>query len=199
MPDCARFCAFACSIPPHFCLWRICGATTEKAPQRNYLVASDLAPETRNATPPSFMFQYPPSHLNTRCLAVSNCLNGRFLSLTSQLSPFVAFCFQLWPIVVFCRQLSTALAFVFVAFCGLLLLLVASCGLLRLFVASSRTVAICRECPRLSQTVPPSPNLSPVVPDCPILSHFVPATTFFNSEAQRCTEFFLTFSCFEVP
>ena len=59
--------------PPHFCLWRICGATTEKAPQRSYLIAPDLAPETRNATPPSFMFQYPPLNPLPRAKFHSSC------------------------------------------------------------------------------------------------------------------------------
>src|SRR5216683_1919694 len=57
--------------PPHFCLWRICGATTEKAPQRSYLIAPDLAPETRDATPPFFMFQS--GTVSTDCGGATRC------------------------------------------------------------------------------------------------------------------------------
>jgi hypothetical protein len=38
------------------------------------LISNTLASKSREASPHSFMFQYPPSHLNTRCLVVSNGL-----------------------------------------------------------------------------------------------------------------------------
>jgi hypothetical protein len=72
MPNCPRFCAFACSIPT-FWLWRICGARTKKAPQRSCLIAPDLAPKTRDATPPFFMFQYPPVDPLPRAKFHSSC------------------------------------------------------------------------------------------------------------------------------
>jgi len=157
--------------------------SSRNTPPAISLISKTLVPKSREASPHSFMFQYPPNRLQH---ARSSCLH---LSLS------VAFCLQLFPVVAFrsffvanCLQLSL----VFVAFCGLLLLLVASCGLLRLFVASSRTVAICRECLRLSQSVPSCPRVSDSV-------RFCPGNNFFNSEAQRRTKFFLTFSCFEVP
>jgi hypothetical protein len=60
--------------------------------------------------------------------------------------------------------------------------------LVAFFGKESLTVAICH------QSVPDCLNLSPSVPNCPLLSHL-----HFSSEEQRYREFFLTFSCFEVP
>ena len=75
-----------------------------------------------------------------------------------------------------------------VAFCCLLWPFVAFCGK-------------SRQRRNLSPSVPDCINLSPSVPNCPILSAcpILSRPTLFSSEAQRCTRFFLTFSCFEVP
>jgi hypothetical protein len=179
--------------PPHFCLWRICGATTEKAPQRNCLVALDLAPETRDATPPFFMFQYPayPAvnplprakfHCSSPLLfrsrpecthlhrSIPNCST---LHLFAPFSPHNEFDLPA-PLHQYRRTTSTHAA------------------LLQSFLQfSSLVVANCRN---LSPSVPDCLNLSPSVPNCPLLSH-----QHFSSEAQRCIRFFLTFSCLEVP
>jgi hypothetical protein len=69
------------------------------------LISKTLVCKSREASPHSFMFQYPPSHLNTRTLPVSSCL---------RLFPVVAFCGFLWPFVASC-----GLLWPFEAFCGI--------------------------------------------------------------------------------
>jgi hypothetical protein len=97
------------------------------------LISKTLVSKSREASPHSFMFQYPPSHLSTRR---SSCL---------QLSPTVSSCRFLW--------LS-------VAFCCFLWPFEASCGIESHRRNLSRVSPIVPICPHLSETVRFCPILS---------------------------------------
>ena len=103
-------------------------------PSPNNLKAKELVQQRTTKWPHSFMFQYPPSHLNTRTLPVSSCL---------RLFPVVAFCGFLWP---------------FVASCDLLRLFVASSRTIAIFRECPRLSQSVPTCPRLSDSVPFCPG-----------------------------------------
>ena len=103
-------------------------------PSPNNLKAKKLVQQRTTKWPHSFMFQYPPSHLNTRR---SSCL---------QLSPTVSSYRFLWPSVAF------------VASCGLLRLFVASSRTIAIFRECPRLSQSVPTCPRLSDSVPFCPG-----------------------------------------
>src|SRR6266851_2145932 len=74
---------------------------SSRRPSPNNLKAKKLLQQRTTKWPHSFMFQYPPSHLNTRRSSVSSC---RFLWLS------VAFCFFLWLLVASCGLLRLFVA-----------------------------------------------------------------------------------------